>query len=208
MKLLYFAGFRGRAEPIRLALHAGGVDFTDERFAQSEWPSIKPTTPRGAVPTLTLDDGTVLTESLALLRYAGKLGTPRLYPEDAVAAAKVDEAIDILSDLNRTIGATLKLPKEETLAKREAMLAEGGDLTKLLKYVDGMATANGSGFLVGDSLTIADCALSTPCFWLTSGVLDGVPKNCLDKYEGIMKVCKTVSEVPAIKKYETLQYPE
>lgn len=33
MKLLYF-DLRGRAEMIRLALHAGGVEFEDARFAR------------------------------------------------------------------------------------------------------------------------------------------------------------------------------
>ena len=67
MKLLYFVA-RGRVERTCLALHASRVPFTDERFTLFEWPAIKPTTPRGAVSTPTLDDGTVLTETVALLR--------------------------------------------------------------------------------------------------------------------------------------------
>ena len=48
----------GRAEPIRVMLHAAGVEFTDIRFKGPEWPVIKPTTPLGAVPTLKIDDVT------------------------------------------------------------------------------------------------------------------------------------------------------
>jgi len=206
MKLMYFGGFRGRAEPIRLALHGGNVAFTDERFPQSEWPTIKPTTPRGAVPTLTLDDGTVLTESLALLRYAGKIGTPVLYPADPRTAAKVDEAVDILASITNALAATLPLPEKERVAKRASLLAEGGEVTKALAWVDTAAAANGGDFLVGDGLTIADCMLKGPIQWILLGVLDGVPKTVLDMYPSILKVFAHVSEVPQIKKYETQQY--
>ncbi|GAB0492071.1 hypothetical protein MMPV_003330 [Pyropia vietnamensis] len=206
MKLLYF-DLRGRAEMTRLALHAGGVPFEDVRFSRSEWPEIKPTTPRGATPVLTLDDGTAVTESVAILRYAGKLGTPRLYPEDPVAALRVDEMVDIVGSTTGILAKSFGLPSEEQLAMRTKMLSEDGELTKVLKYVDEAAKANSSGFLVGPELTIADCALRPFVYWLTAGILDGIPKDCLDQYKGIAKVMQTVSEVPAIKRYEAEQYP-
>lgn len=206
MKLLYF-DLRGRAEMIRLALHAGGVSFEDVRFARTEWPEIKPTTPRGSTPVLTLDDGTQVTESIAILRYAGKLGTPRLYPEDPVVALRVDEMVDIIGSCTAILSKSFGLPSEEQLAMRTKMLSEDGDLTKVLKWVDEAAKANDSGFLVGSELTIADCALRPAAYWLSSGVLDGIPKDCLDQYKGICKVMQTMAQVPAIKRYESEQYP-
>lgn len=94
-ELLYFDG-AGRAETIRIALHAGGVDFTDTRFAGKDWPTIKPTTPLGSVPVLKVD-GVMHCQSVALARYAGKLGG--FYPEDPVQALIVDEAIESLNEL-------------------------------------------------------------------------------------------------------------
>lgn len=205
MKLLYF-DLRGRAEMIRLALHAGGVEFEDARFARGEWPEIKPTTPRGSAPVLTLDDGTTVTESVAILRYAGKLGTPRLYPEDPVAALRVDEMVDIIGSTTAILSKTFGLPSEEQLAMRTKIMSEDGELTKVLKFVDEAAKANGSGFLVGSELTIADCALRPAVYWLTAGILDGIPKDCLDQYKGLAKVMQTMSEIPAIKRYESEQY--
>ncbi|WP_342074968.1 maleylacetoacetate isomerase [Yoonia sp. SS1-5] len=41
------------------------------------------------VPTLVLDDGTVLTQSLAILDYLDAIATPRLLPEDPLMRAKV-----------------------------------------------------------------------------------------------------------------------
>ena len=95
LEILYFDG-AGRAETIRIALFAGGVDFTDTRFSGKEWPAIKPTTPLGSVPVLKVD-GVAHCQSVALARYAGKLGG--FYPEDPVQALIVDEAIESLNEL-------------------------------------------------------------------------------------------------------------
>lgn len=70
-KLSYFP-IPGRAEAIRVALHAGGIKFTDERILPANWPALKPTTPFGSMPILTLADGTVLAQSGTLLRFVGK----------------------------------------------------------------------------------------------------------------------------------------
>lgn len=65
------------------------------------------------MPTLTLDDGTVLTEWIALLRYAGKICIPRLCPENPVAVAKVEVLVEVLASMMLVIGATYRLPKKE-----------------------------------------------------------------------------------------------
>ena len=130
MKLLYF-DMAGRAEMIRLAFHVGGVDFEDERVPRDQWPVVKPTTPRGQVPTLTLDDGTVLTESGALLRYAGAIGCPRLYPEDPLAAARVDEVGDVINGMAGALVAAVHQPPEVTVTQVTALLAPGGTFVNL-----------------------------------------------------------------------------
>jgi maleylacetoacetate isomerase len=46
--------------------------------------------PQGLVPALELDDGTLLTQSLAIIEYLDRLTpSPRLIPDDPVQAAKV-----------------------------------------------------------------------------------------------------------------------
>ena len=51
----------------------------------------------GGLPCLELDDGSFVTQSNAMLRYAGKKSG--LYPKDDKKAMVVDMAIDILSDI-------------------------------------------------------------------------------------------------------------
>lgn len=61
--------------------------------------------PKGAVPTLVLDDGTVITESLAILAYiadaipAANLGAG---PDDIVGRAQLNEALaELVSDVHK-----------------------------------------------------------------------------------------------------------
>ena len=52
LKLTYFDVHGGRAEPIRLALHLGGVPFEDFRFPFADFAEVRQTTPLSQVPTL------------------------------------------------------------------------------------------------------------------------------------------------------------
>eukprot|EP00343_Euplotes_focardii_P006903 CAMPEP_0205818968 /NCGR_PEP_ID=MMETSP0206-20130828/1106_1 /ASSEMBLY_ACC=CAM_ASM_000279 /TAXON_ID=36767 /ORGANISM="Euplotes focardii, Strain TN1" /LENGTH=69 /DNA_ID=CAMNT_0053111915 /DNA_START=24 /DNA_END=229 /DNA_ORIENTATION=+ len=56
-KVTYF-NLPGRAESLRLALSAAKISFTDERIEFKDWPALKPSTPWGSLPVLTLADGT------------------------------------------------------------------------------------------------------------------------------------------------------
>lgn len=55
LKLNYFDFHGGRAGPVRLALHIGGIAFEDHRFTFPEFAEFRKTTPFGQVPTLEVD---------------------------------------------------------------------------------------------------------------------------------------------------------
>lgn len=87
LKLLYFK-FKGRAEPVRLALHIAGLPFEDCRLSSEEFVAIQDTLPFGQLPVLEVD-GELLAQSVGILHYVGRLtGT---YPEDPLAALRCDE---------------------------------------------------------------------------------------------------------------------
>ena len=96
LKLTYFSGPGGRAEPARLALTIAGIEFEDERIDARDWiAKFKAGTPAGAVPVLEVEeDGvvTTVTQSSAILRYVGKLTGH--YPEDPLTALKVRPVAD------------------------------------------------------------------------------------------------------------------
>lgn len=94
-RLTYF-DIRGRAEAIRLHLHATATDFDDHRVASAdEWAALKPTLPFGALPTYEAPEG-FLCESHAILRYLGQLVTP--VAPNRFGRAELDSAHDAIAE--------------------------------------------------------------------------------------------------------------
>ena len=70
-RLTYF-DMRGRAEAIRLLLHATQTEFEDQRIVSSdEWAALKPTLPFGALPIYE-SQRLRLCQSHAILRHLGR----------------------------------------------------------------------------------------------------------------------------------------
>jgi len=121
-KLTYFS-IAGRGESIRLALSIGGISqWTDDRIEFADWNVVKPTTPWGSLPVLTLQDGREIAQQRAILRMVGK--ETGLYPSaefnDNFTAAKIDELMDALEDVGSITNAVGRgLPKEEKEADDE-----------------------------------------------------------------------------------------
>lgn len=77
-----------------------------------------------------------------------------------------------------------------------------------------MVDSNKSGWLVGDDVSIADLRAHQVISWLMSGILDGVPSNCMDAYPLLKALHDRVEALPAIaafrskygKKYTTFDY--
>ena len=87
---LYFNG-AGRVFAVRVALFkAFGKDgWEDRRLEFSEWAEMKPKTPLGSLPVLTLEDGLQVTQTDSMLRWAAKKAG--LYPSDETKALLCDE---------------------------------------------------------------------------------------------------------------------
>lgn len=198
IRLRYFP-FPGRAGAIRDALRIGGIAFEDvhvpmERFEQQKAAG---ELPFGALPVLdvTTRDGTVsAAESNAILRFVGR--RVGLYPlDDPLKALKVDEALDLGEDLYHLIGPSIGEPE---VARRMAMrkvLAEE-TLPRWGGYVDRLLVANSqTGFVVGDTFTVADLKLHWIIDKLTNGSLDGIPKSVLDGFPALNAWRKNVAAV-------------
>eukprot|EP00300_Choanocystis_sp_HF-7_P043232 c9831_g1_i2.p2 GENE.c9831_g1_i2~~c9831_g1_i2.p2 ORF type:complete len:142 (+),score=31.64 c9831_g1_i2:254-679(+) len=109
----------------------------------------------------------------AILRYAGKLAG--LYPEDPLAALRVDSVLDTIEDANNLLGPTMRLPAEEKLAARKRLAEEV--LPKFFAFLESHINRSANGFVAGDALTIADLRLFGLTSWFSKGVLDGIPAD-------------------------------
>eukprot|EP00934_Nitzschia_sp_Nitz4_P002966 Nitzschia sp. Nitz4//scaffold261_size27179//12808//13488//NITZ4_008210-RA/size27179-processed-gene-0.3-mRNA-1//1//CDS//3329544720//2956//frame0 len=200
-KLTYF-NLTALGEACRVSLAMGGIKFKDERIDFPDWPAMKPSTPWGTLPMLTLASGVEIGQQKAIIRLIGK--ETGLYPTDVIQAAHVDCIMDYGIDMSKTIrkiGADL--PKEEMLAKRAEAFAKGGDAYVLFERVEKYVTEHGSeGYAIGNSLTVADAFIFAYVGLVVSGAFDGVPTNALDKdFPRLLSIRKNVRKVPGVDKY-------
>lgn len=175
-KLTYFDFAGGRGEPIRIALHAAGIEFEDQRLLFPEFSKIRQALRFSALPVFEID-GVAVTQSNAISRYAGKLAG--LYPKDDLQALYCDEALDAVEDISHYIGQTLGLQGEELRVAREKLV--NGWLKIFLKGLSALLVRGGGQYFAGNRLTIADLKVLMNTRWLRSGMLDHVPSDLVEQ---------------------------
>lgn len=130
--------------------------------------------PKGYIPTLELDDGTILTENQVILNYIAEQ-SGKLLPEGGIARWRTLEALAFMSsEIHANYVPFFKdFPEPEKVRARE----------KLAKAFTILADQMGDRkFLISDEMTIADCYL----FWVLmvaprSGVeLPARLRNCFE----------------------------
>lgn len=175
-KLTYFDFDGGRGEPIRIALHAAGVEFEDHRFSFAEFGDVRNNCRFNAVPVFEID-GAQVTQSNALCRYVGKMAG--MYPDDDLQALYCDEAMDALEDLIHHIVRTFGLEGDELKAARKNLV--DGWMSVFLKGLDELLARGGGEYFAGGALTVADLKVFVQVRTLRDGKLDHVPTDLVDR---------------------------
>lgn len=175
IKLTYFDIDGGRAEPIRLALHLGGIEFEDCRVSFAEFERLRGSTPLHALPVAEID-GVMYTQGNAMCRYFGKLAG--LYPSDSWQSFLCDEVLEIAEDAILALGRTFGLQGNELKAARAALCE--GMYTRCLKVLDKRLEAAGGEYFSDRRLTVADLKVYVWMKRLKSGALDHVPSDLPD----------------------------
>jgi glutathione S-transferase len=197
LKLTYFDFDGGRGEPARLALHIGGIPFTDDRVSPKDWPQLRDRAPFRALPTLEVD-GRVVTQSNSINRYVGKLAG--LYPKDDWQALLCDELMDSAEDIGTRIGHTIDLPADAKKKAREELAA--GRITRYLEQTQAQLAAAGGEYFVEGRLTVADLKVYMLVRWLRSGALDHIPKDLVDRVApALVKHFERIANRPEVLDY-------
>lgn len=197
LKLSYFDFHGGRAEPTRLALSIGGIAFDDHRFPAAQFPEIRKDTPFGQVPTLSVD-GTVVTQSDSILRYAGKLAG--LYPSDPYQALLCDEVMYVVEEASVKLGPTYRMTGEEQKQARLALV--NGHMPIYLAWLEKQLQAHGGEYFADNRLTIADLKVFVDVRGLNSGRLDHVPTDLVARVAPALNAhMERVANTPAVQQY-------
>jgi len=197
---------------VRLALTVNQVPFEDDRIQFKDWPGLKTSTKFGQLPMMSINDQEPFAQSHAMLRYAGTLGKGSLYPSDPMDRIKVEEALGVLGDFDRSwspnfhvsrnpqkFGLDIEVNSDEHKAlikkMREKWMKE--ELPDLMKNMQLLLEKNG-GFLAGGALTIADCQALPMLRNFTRGIVDYIPKDVFDAFPAISSYLDRVMSVPEI----------
>jgi glutathione S-transferase len=196
-KLTYFDFDGGRGEPIRIAFHAAGIDFEDNRISFPEFTEMRQSARFNAVPVLEID-GAAVTQSNAISRYVGKLAG--LYPEDDLQALYCDEALGALEDLTHHVVRTFGLEEEELRLAREKLV--DGWLSIFLRGLDELLTRGGGQYFANNGLTVADLKAFCQTRWLRSGALDHVPTDIVQRVApGLVEHQERIGNDPRVTAY-------
>jgi len=185
---------------VRIALNLKGlksgrtyINLAPNVLAQNA-PSFRDVNPQGFVPALVLDDGTTLTQSMAIIEYIDEMHPePRLLPQDPLARADIralaqSVACDIHPLNNARVLRFLKDPlghDPETISKiwYAHWIAEG--FTALEQVVDD------DGFCRGSVPSLADVCLLPQIY--NARRFD----VALDAYPKLRKIEETCNQIEA-----------
>jgi len=190
-KLIYFNG-RGRAEIARLVFAAAGVEFADARITGDEWQAEKPNTPMGQLPVLEVD-GKRFGQSIAIANYlAREFG---MYGSNSMEAMQVDQVVMTVQDF---VSQLTKAFFEKDEAKKAELMknVQEVETPKFLAIFEKLAKANGTGFMVGKKMSLADIAMFDIFF--------NVQKNqgpVLDKFPAVKAAYDKVANDDKVKAY-------
>jgi len=145
--------------------------------------------PKGYVPVLELDDGTILTENVVVLQYIADLNPASgLAPAaGTLARYRLMEWLAFISaEVHKTIGNFFnpKLP-----ADMRPVITER--LDRHFAYVESMLPDR--NYLLGDTFTVADCYLYVICSWAPGVGYD------LSKFANVVAWQQRVSKRASVK---------
>ena len=210
LKIIYFNFPFWRAEVSRISLFIGNIPFEDKRLTNEDFSYVKEhgqmkdgtKIPFSQFPVLIIN-GEVIAQTGAIARICGKLSG--LYPEDIVEAGKVDQVIDAATDINMLIRPSMR---ENDPIKKKEMREDlsKNDLPRYFSYLEDLLSNNKSQWFVGNKMSIADIAIWRISGWLTSGIIDDIPKNLIDKFDNLKNLYSLVNNDKKIKEWVAKTY--
>ncbi|XP_005106678.1 glutathione S-transferase 3 [Aplysia californica] len=152
---IYYFDMMGRAEMTRLLFAAAGKPFEDIRFSEEDWPKFKPKAPFGTAPWVEVD-GEVYAQSIAIANYFAKeFG---FFGKNNKEALLVEQMVNLIQDF---IQVTVLIDEEQDQKKKAEMLKDCKEKAtpRYFGFFEKILKTTGTGYVVGNQLSLADIAL-------------------------------------------------
>eukprot|EP00931_Biecheleriopsis_adriatica_P015642 TRINITY_DN11835_c0_g1_i1.p1 TRINITY_DN11835_c0_g1~~TRINITY_DN11835_c0_g1_i1.p1 ORF type:complete len:251 (-),score=51.37 TRINITY_DN11835_c0_g1_i1:23-730(-) len=198
--LTYLKGAKFRAHACRIALNASGLPWRDASVPMEELvEGIKSGRFKAGIPLLQVPSGKVYGQSLAISRFASKLGSSGLYPSDPMEALQVDIVMDACQDCAALVP---KDPDPKILKEKREEYAKG-KLAAMFEEINKIIEVSGGPFVLGSKPTIADLVLTYLVIdAIIAGDWDHIPKECLDQWPLLLQTRLAILESSLVKSYE------
>lgn len=187
---------------VRIALALKGVEYAchgvNLRAGEQRSAEYRALNPSASVPLLVEDDGTSISQSLAIIDFLdASHPEPRLIPEEPLARARVLEVANVIGcDIHpinnlRVLGylqKVLGVTDEQKAAWYKHWVMEG------LAAVEALLTRHGHGsYCFGETATLADCCL-------VPQVANALRMGCdMEQFELLMAIYRHCQEQPAFQ---------
>jgi maleylacetoacetate isomerase len=190
---------------VRVALKLKGVSYKEESVnllaGEQHDPAYLKINPQGAVPALVLDDGTILSQSMAILEYLEEAypQSQALLPKDAMGRARVRSLCHLaVSDSHPLLVPRIRSYLSKDLALGDAVTAKWLNHwsdRSLMVFNDRLSHEPQTGkFCHGDTVTIADICLASQVVGST-----GFFGCSLEAYPKVRTVFEALSQIDAFE---------
>ncbi|KHA50800.1 glutathione S-transferase family protein [Sulfitobacter geojensis] len=200
LKLYYFPGTISVA--VAVTLQEAGLEYdpvkVDFAAAEQTKPDFLALNPKGRVPALVTDNGTILTETGALLDYIADLKPDAgLVPQDAEDAAHMRAVMYYLASTMHVAHAhkmrgSRWADQQSSFDDMTAKVPE--TMTACAQYVETECLRG--AYANGDYLTLADPYLFVVCNWLKG---DGVNLSDFPKISAFLSLMESRDSVKAVR---------
>ncbi|CAB9506161.1 S-crystallin [Seminavis robusta] len=234
LTLTYYK-FSASADTLRLAAAIGKIPFKNKAIEKKEWkpPPGKEVDPRYNLPVLEIEvkgkEKQVISQRNAILNYLGRRGG--LYPADPLEGLQVEYMIDAVSEALKPLevsatGAVDSLlsespwTDEEFLKIREKIASDpSAGLPHYLSFFERALRENGenngSKWLVGKSVSIADLKLNQLVCWISGGIgegdgpslLKGIETSLVENYPLLLKHKMQIETLPEVLSWRAKYLP-
>jgi len=190
MKLYYSPGACSQAPHIALreagvSFEAIKVDLKTKRTESGE--DYRAINPKGAVPALGLDDGSVLTENAAILQYIGEQKAGDLLPATGMKRYRLLEWLNyIATELHKGFGPLWNPATPDDYKETTRKVLAG-------KFDYLQAQLGDQPYLTGEQFTVADAYAFVILGWTRIHGID------LSRWPGLVAYVGRIAERPAVR---------
>uniref|UniRef100_A0AC34G9H2 Glutathione S-transferase n=1 Tax=Panagrolaimus sp. ES5 TaxID=591445 RepID=A0AC34G9H2_9BILA len=158
--------FCDRATSIRLLLTYVGIPFKDSTFERTkEWPLLKSSLPFGQGPVLIINKNVKIAQTIAILQYLAKeYGLePKGNLNQAFAEMFAHQCQDTIFAIRPWVMANINEKSEKEITEAWNTVAVPKFRDMFAKFFEEQLKKNGSGYLIGDTITWVDFFAANLC---------------------------------------------